>query len=908
MNEYGARISRYLEILGSRRQRGSARMQFSDVLEELGDITYRQLSDDMRGAGLCVADDKTFATQDAEHVLRRMLEIQVQTEAQVAPTIAPALTKQPTSLKLQSLPEVMKQEKQYRHLTKAKNTFLLFPAKVTDPITPKQYQIQSVATILFEMHGTAILADEVGLGKTLTACFLMLELFLRDPSLNCLILVPPNLLNQWSGELARLRSVTGLQELKFSSQKKLSTEQNVQLLLMSTERAKSEHNSQILMDKKWGLVIVDEAHELRNPETARHKLVYSLTARHRLLVTGTPVNNSGYDIYNLVNLIRPGYFGTRENFQQTYVPREREIVESVELQQRLTGVVIRQTRDTSGVRFAKRRIETIQVESQMPAEERLYGDVLSLLRGIWKRHRSGAVMITRPSGQEQRVDSLVLTAMMVLRELGSHPRAALSTLRKALRDELAKSKDVEGLARVDAILTKYETVLWKRGTHAKTDFLMKRLGALVECHGKLIIFVEFLETQDALVERAEAILGRKSPGIPVFKYRGDFARAKKANIVAAFTRAPRAVLISTDAGGQGLNLQTAATVINFDFPWNPMKIEQRIGRVDRIGQVKNQIQILNFLTKGTIEQYVYLVLEEKLRVCEDVLGSLQSPVLRFMLSRRDEQLGIGQIILSSESESDMAAEFRKLSLQAYAVRSHGDRIAKKPHLRAFPQDQARANISPLIIPAPDSLLGFNARYDLFGNRKGRSQEIVVWRAQIGYSLSLGNPNLQFHALQYCGGCGEVFWESSDDNFPFSDMEDERPAGEWKLSREFEGLIEAGQRKALDYLQTDSVTAEIKRLTGELRKQFRQLKSLYLSAKGKFPSLRGFARRGLHSERAIEAERDARSREITERFQCQVIPRVVSIGKIRVRYPGSLRKHRCLGKLFLTYSGARRTPV
>jgi len=119
-------------------------------------------------------------------------------------------------------------------------------------------------------------------------------------------------------------------------------------------------------------------------------------------------------------------------------------------------------------------------------------------------------------------------------------------------------------------------------------------------------------------------------------------------------------LLSTDCGGEGLNLQVANVVINYDFPWNPMRVEQRIGRIDRIKQSSPRIHIYNFITHGTFEKYVYSVLEEKLDVCRDIIGAFDSPITRLML-KRPRDFGIGRLILKSENDEQMARNFDLLS-------------------------------------------------------------------------------------------------------------------------------------------------------------------------------------------------------------------------------------------------------
>jgi SNF2 family DNA or RNA helicase len=220
--------------------------------------------------------------------------------------------------------------------------------------------------------------------------------------------------------------------------------------------------------------------------------------------------------------------------------------------------------------------------------------------------------------------------------------------------------------RLDQFLKKYSKVTWETGSHKKTDALLKRLPRLVDKYGRVIVYVEFRETQKLLVERLQKKDGIELPTkTALISYHGGLPAADKTHQIERFNRNERACFISTDAGGQGLNLQKGNVVVNFDFPWNPMRVEQRIGRVDRLEQMAAQVLIENYITVDTIEQYVYQILQKKLKVCQDVMGHVL-PVI-FRLRMRDihyytdeDVLGIGQTILSSRNQEDLRQRFLSL--------------------------------------------------------------------------------------------------------------------------------------------------------------------------------------------------------------------------------------------------------
>lgn len=525
-----------------------------------------------------------------------------------------------------------------------------------------KHQIVQARIIVQQMLACAIVVHEVGLGKSLTAILVLCELLLRDRALTSLILVPTNLRNQWLRELSRCP------DLKIYSGRTPRELDRQQHVLMPIDTAKEERWQRLLQKRRWDLLVVDEGHLLRNDDTVRFRFAYSLRARYRVLLTATPVHNSAYDIYQLTNVVRPGMFGRKTVFAEDYMHDERQVTDPQAMRDALAKVVNRLRRDETGIRFPQREIVHVPVRDRSQAESELYDEVLGILRGIYRRNLGSAAYISRPSGKQQAVATLVLVAILILRQLASHPTAALKTLSGALVRNLKTANNTEDLEALERILKVHAEINWKKeGAHSKTDRLIREIPGLVKKHGRVIVYVEFRETQKTIVERLQGKHGKV--GLPakttIISFHGQLTEAQKNNQRERFNRSAKACFVSTDAGGQGLNLQAGHTVLNFDFPWNPMRVEQRIGRVDRFGQSAPRVLIRNFITTGTIEQYVYNTLRRKLRVCDDVLGHVIPRI--FKLSGVEEQymsdedvLGIGQIILSSENEKDLRQKFNEL--------------------------------------------------------------------------------------------------------------------------------------------------------------------------------------------------------------------------------------------------------
>jgi SNF2 family DNA or RNA helicase len=183
---------------------------------------------------------------------------------------------------------------------------------------------------------------------------------------------------------------------------------------------------------------------------------------------------------------------------------------------------------------------------------------------------------------------------------------------------------------------------------------------------KWVVFSEFLNSARCLVNFISA------KGFSVFCLTGKVNPAKRAEILAGFRRTDSAVLVSTEAGGVGLNLQCCNHMVNFDLPWNPQRIEQRIGRVDRFGQPRNEVFVFNLVCRDTIEEYVVDILAKKLRMFELVIGEVNE-ILGHMSSGHSLEQRIANVLLSSSSHRNLNHAFGKLSEDLIKARSNYDR-------------------------------------------------------------------------------------------------------------------------------------------------------------------------------------------------------------------------------------------
>jgi SNF2 family DNA or RNA helicase len=519
------------------------------------------------------------------------------------------------------------------------------------------HQVETVRKVLRHFRGRVLLADEVGLGKTIEACLLLREFVLRGMARRVLILVPAALTAQWRDELA---GKFGLEFTVPGAGAMPDFWEKQDRVLGSLSQAKGRKHARAVAAQHWDLVIVDEAHHCKSRSTLNWQLVNSLQRRHLFLLTATPVQNNLVELYNLLTLLEPGHLKTESDFKKTYVtrgnprdPRNREKLRAL-----LSEVMIRNTRSLVSLKLPARYAQTLE---SVPGESeaRLYRHLDSYLR--W-RLPAGEAPAEEPGdaesaeevvgyvdeqGARMREDAREQTAgkqrkkrkleplnrmqvTMMLLAAGSHPLALAPALRR-MADEDDRAAPLLGAMR-------------EIRRSAKEERLLELLRA--NRADKTIIFANFRAT----IARLSKTLAEA--GIDHAVFSGEQSIPEKQMAVDRF-RHEVPVLICSDSGGEGHNLQFANTLINFDLPWNPMRIEQRIGRVHRIGQTR-EVFVFNMCTAGSLEQRVLRVLNDKIRMFELVVGEVGS-----ILGNMEEGEEFESLVIKLWEKSRTAEELDK---------------------------------------------------------------------------------------------------------------------------------------------------------------------------------------------------------------------------------------------------------
>ncbi len=510
---------------------------------------------------------------------------------------------------------------------------LLSPASLTG-VERHAYQVETVRRVLRVLRGRALLADEVGLGKTVEAIMVLREYQLRGMARRVLILVPPPLVPQWAEELATKAGIV----VRHTDEAQLRLDaaefwRGDGVVVASLALARGARHAPLVQAAPWDLVIVDEAHRVKNRATLSWKLVDGLTSRFLLLLTATPIENDLEELYQLVTLLRPGQFPSPAAFRKQFVepkdptsPKNRERLRAL-----LAEVMIRNTRAQSGLKLPPRYVTTIAVEPE-PGERALYDRVVALLRA--HAADSGA----------RRAASLLLL------EAGSSPQAAASTARRMRDGEKHSSTFRDGLA---GVISEADRVSATR----KATALLELLRAHRE---PALVFSRYHRTLDFLDELCTR------EGIPHAIFHGGLDAARRREVVDSFREGAARVLLTSDAGAEGHNLQFCRLLVNFDLPWNPMVIEQRIGRLHRFGQT-GEVRVYNLCARGTVEERVLDVLDRRVHLFELVVGEMDM-VLGNLADERDLEERILALYAESRAESEIESGFDRIAEELLRAR------------------------------------------------------------------------------------------------------------------------------------------------------------------------------------------------------------------------------------------------
>lgn len=582
-----------------------------------------------------------------------------------------------------------------------------FLLKSESHIDPNLHQINAFCAAIDAMKtGGMVLADEVGLGKTIEAG-LVLRYMLKSGAKKVLISLPASLRKQWELELEDKFDLSPviLDRLTVEHDannwhRKLADRQGVMIVITSYD-----YSSKLMKrfpDVKWDFLIIDEAHNLRNlNSTKRAKRLYALSGGiPKILLTATPLQNSLMDLYGLISFIDPRIFGSEQVFRQRYMKDE----DYDGLKRELTPVLYRTLRKDVAyyMHFVKRICRTVDFELS-PDEIELYERVNLFLKrdalySIPASNRGLIILVIR---------KLMASSSFALVETFEVLKKRLEKLYEGTRsvdaqegfdlfwsfveDEIDESgfeetedEDTavqkayiqEELDKVNAIIDVAKRIKTNSKVTAlkqalEIGFSYQRDNGIAQ---KAVVFTESKRTQKYIAAELRKS-GYSEDDILLFN--GDFDDTMTKEIYRAwqvknfgnanygrsveykhaivdYFKEHAKILICTDAGSEGLNLQFCNTVINYDLPWNPMKIEQRIGRCHRYGQ-QNDVVAINLLnTQNEADKRVYEILSKKFELFEGVFGASN-----IALGALESGTSFEKMVLDIYQSCNTTTEFRK---------------------------------------------------------------------------------------------------------------------------------------------------------------------------------------------------------------------------------------------------------
>ncbi|NLM37042.1 MAG: DEAD/DEAH box helicase, partial [Firmicutes bacterium] len=353
------------------------------------------------------------------------------------------------------------------------------------------------------------------------------------------------------------------------------------------------------------------------------------------------LQNDLKELFNLISLLRPGQLGSYRQFKRNFVADKRTAKNPEELRSLLSRVMIRNKRGPQ-ITLPPRKVATMPL-TPSPAEQELYQRVTAFVKAEYRK------------GERANVNPLTLITLQ--REVCSSSFAAVTTLYN-----LARKAGVAEAAKIVALM--------ELGGQLKENAKMNLVEEILRQTGeeKVIIFTEFLATQRYIHARL------KRDGIQALTFDGSMSASKKEFTIGRFRRDPaHRVLICTESGGEGVNLQFCRTMINYDLPWNPMRLEQRIGRIHRLGQTR-EVYIYNLVTRGTIEEHLFKLLLEKIRLFEMVIGNTER-TLNFFTREKSFESRIMGALVTAEDESELSRNLERLGEEVLAGLNQPGRLS-----------------------------------------------------------------------------------------------------------------------------------------------------------------------------------------------------------------------------------------
>ncbi len=469
-------------------------------------------------------------------------------------------------------------------------------------LEPFEHQVQNAILFFRRLSPRGLIADDVGLGKTITAGLIARELLVRGRIESILVVCPKSLMDQWGEELLtkfdiRTEAASGAAFANLDAHP---------VWITTYHTARSRMAS--ILQRKFDLLILDEAHALRNlygtqktplVATAFRDLMQSDGVRFCLMLTATPIQNRLWDIFSLMEVLKapqPNPLGSETQFATGFIadaPQARRLRKGTEadFRKRVGEASVRTRRADTHLDFPDRQVK-----------DRLVVPLLE--EGAFIDEALDAILELPHLAQMTHARTLMSSPWAFAKSMEEHAARLPSwDGKRGFFTELArKGRAIKDSSKVKAVVELAKKSL-KEARAARMIVFTQRIETLSHLHAAL--------TEAGLGDQTGMMQGSSQSGNrrAIEDYRAE--------------PAVRPILLSTDTGAVGLNLQAGNIVVNYDLPWNPMLIEQRIGRVQRLGQKAAHVIVYNLVLKGTIEESIVHRLMEKLQLFTMAIGEME---------------------------------------------------------------------------------------------------------------------------------------------------------------------------------------------------------------------------------------------------------------------------------------------
>lgn len=483
-------------------------------------------------------------------------------------------------------------------------------------VTLYPFQRKAVEFVLLN-EGRACVFDEMGLGKTITASTALVELLKAGRASRALVVAPNAVIEQWREELVGKFNLAPTVVTSKRTWRERASMYDDPLVVVNYELLRTD--AELIIQKGFDTLILDEATRVKNLDTQTSEAVKKLIVRNVIALTGTPLENHLGELYNIVSIVKPGFFGRyNEDFLARFTIKSsgqgwqsRPMLNPETLPQLRAELGQISIRRTKGQVLKQLPALTMQYVYTEPARNQ------KMIYDILQESLSETVLDEFAFSNSEETGPNPFTSNRIrLYTLLREACADISMIAGYLRRKQRENTDDAQALRDSPIFRKLLRVVARlEPENAKLVELRELVEDLTEQSHKLVIFSQFVPIVNLIQEELSG------QGIPSLVYHGQLSNDERTLTLRKFTEnADYRVLASTDAGQFGLNLQAADVVVNYDLPWNPARLQQRIARLHRIGQT-NKVLAVNFVVKGTIEEHVRDVLERKRKLFRDVTVS-----------------------------------------------------------------------------------------------------------------------------------------------------------------------------------------------------------------------------------------------------------------------------------------------